>query len=78
MKSRTIDNEEIEKLSFGNEKINIEIPKFTNALIVTTISDSKDGGQNVSTKTYNSEEIQKLYDNPDLLEKGAEEWVRAT
>ena len=33
MKSRTIDNEEIEKLSFGNEKINIEIPKFTNALM---------------------------------------------
>lgn len=70
MKSRTVDNEKMKKLSFGNKKINIEIPKFTNVLIVTTISDAKNGGQNVSTKTYNSEEIQKLYDNSDLLEEG--------
>lgn len=69
MKSRTVDNEKMKKLSFGNKKINIEIPKFTNVLIVTTISDAKNGGQNVSTKTYNSEEIQKLYDNSDLLEE---------
>lgn len=58
--SRYISTEEIEKLSFGKEKITLEIPKFTKALIVTTISCGKLGTQNISTNSYTDGEIQKI------------------
>ena len=51
---------EKDKLSFGNQKIGLEIPKFTNVLIVTTISEATNGGINVSTITYDKENIENF------------------
>lgn len=59
MSSKNISNEEFSKLIFGMEKITIEIPKFTDVLIVTSISKARNGGQNVYTNTYGNDEIQE-------------------
>lgn len=57
METKKIKNSE---LSFGNEKIKLEIPRFTNVLIVTTISEATNGGTNVSTITYDRERIKNF------------------
>ena len=59
MSSRAIETEEFEKLSFGKEKIKIEIPKFTEVLIATTVSRANDGTTNVNTKTYSNDYIEE-------------------
>lgn len=57
-----METKKIEKntLSFGNQKIELEIPKFTNVLIVTTISEATNGGTNVDTNTYIKEDIESF------------------
>lgn len=57
METKKIEKDE---LSFGNQKIGLEIPKFTNVLIVTTISEATNGGINVSTITYDKEDIESF------------------
>ena len=57
METKKIEKDE---LSFGNQKIKLEIPKFTNVLIVTTISEATNGGTNVSTITYDKEQIKNF------------------
>lgn len=57
METKKIEKDE---LSFGNQKIGLEIPKFTNVLIVTTISEATNGGTNVSTITYDKEQIENF------------------
>lgn len=49
-----------DELSFGNQKIGLEIPKFTNVLIVTTISEATNGGTNVGTITYDKKDIENF------------------
>lgn len=59
MSSRAIETKEFEKLSFGKEKIKIEIPKFTEVLIVTTVSRANNGTTNVNTNSYSSDYIEE-------------------
>lgn len=59
MSSREIETKEFEKLLFGKEKIKIEIPKRTDVIIVTTISQANDGSTNVDTITYSSDYIEQ-------------------
>lgn len=60
MGTKHISNEEFKENSFGEQRINIQIPKFTDVMIITTISQARNGTQNVSTNTYGSEEIEEL------------------
>ena len=57
METKKIEKDE---LSFGNQKIGLEIPKFTNVLIVTTISEATSGGINVGTITYDKKDIENF------------------
>lgn len=57
METKKIEKDE---LSFGNQKIGLEIPKFTNVLIVTSISEATNGGTNVTTITYDKEQIKSF------------------
>lgn len=57
-----METKKIEKgeLSFGSQKIKLEIPKFTNVLIVTSISEATNGGTNVDTITYDRKQIESF------------------
>ena len=57
METKKIEKDE---LSFGSQKIKLKIPKFTNVLIVTTISEATNGGTNVSPITYDKEDIESF------------------
>lgn len=59
-KNKQLTDEEIEKLSFGTTKILYEIPKFTDVLIITSISRATNGNTNIITKTYDTEEIENM------------------
>lgn len=59
-KSRKVSDKEFDKLTFGKETINLQIPRFTNILIVTTISEATNGTKNVQTITYDTEEIKNF------------------
>ena len=63
--SRKVNNKEFNKLLFGKETIKLPIPKFTDVLIVTTISEATDGTKNVQTITYDSEEIKNFKERED-------------
>ena len=65
MSSKHTDKEYIEKLSFGKQTIQLEIPKFTDVLIVTTVSQATNGTTSVSTYTYSSGEIKNLIQEGD-------------
>ena len=58
--SRKVSKQEFKKLSFRKKKITVKIPKFTNVLIITTLSNATDGTFNISTKTYDSKQIDKF------------------
>ena len=58
--SKHLDDENFEKNLFGREAIKLKIPKATNILIVTTMSDAIDGAASITTKTYDFEEIEEM------------------
>ena len=61
MKStRKLNEEEFKDYFWEEQEIILKIPKFTNVLIVTTISEAKNGGTNVSTITYGNKEIEEF------------------
>lgn len=58
--SKKVNNKEFKELIFGEQTINLKIPKFTDVLIVTTISKATNGTQNIQIITYDSEEIESF------------------
>ena len=65
LSSKNIKTEEMKKLHFGKQAIKLEIPKFTECLIVTTISRGTDGSTNVITNSYTSDEIEEFIKGGD-------------
>lgn len=55
-----VSKKEIEKLGFGKEYIQLEIPKKTDCLIITTVSKAINGGTNVSTNSFSADEIEEF------------------
>lgn len=60
MKAEKANLEDFEKSIFGYEKIIIEIPKETHALVVTTVCDIRNGQYCIHSNTYGDKEIKEL------------------
>ena len=56
-KAQKITEEDKEKSIFGKEKIEIEIPKHTRIMIISTVSATQHGGFIVNTSSLVEDEI---------------------